>query len=216
VPDEDADMTATFAPEEVEVVLPEPPPEEPVEAPAGAVLTCASAVLATSAFGWIAGGVFRGALPRAVGLLAAVLGVGVVLLSTRFRRPSVVQYAGGGVAVVVGALLVVPYANGGADLPSLVVEAVRSGGLGQPPVAFDPGWRFLLTIAVALLGQTSAGLALALGRPRVATAVVLPFVIGASLLQPPDGELSGTLVALLLLVASMAVSYGGVSQAVSR
>jgi hypothetical protein len=205
-------MTTTFAPEEAEVVLPaldaEPPPDEPIEAPAGAGLTCGSALLATAAFGWIAGSVFRGTLPRAVGLLAAVLGVGVVLLSTRMRRPSVLQYAGAGVAVLVGALLVAPFADGGADLPSLVAEAVRSGGLGQPPVAFDPGWRFLLVIAVALLGQTSAGLALAYGRPRIAAAVVLPFVIGGSLLQPPDSELSGTVVALLLLVASMAVSYG--------
>ena len=201
-------MSTTFAPEEVDVVLPDPPPEEPVEAPVGTGLTCMSALLATASFGWIAGSVFQGVTPRLVGLLAAVLGVGVVLLSTRVRRPSLVQYAGAGLAVVVGALLVAPYAGGGADLPSLVVEALRGGGLGQPPVAFDPGWRFLLCIAVALLGQTSAGLALAYGRPRVAAAVVLPFVIGGSLLQPPSSELSGTLVALLLLVASMAVSYG--------
>jgi hypothetical protein len=202
-------VTITFAPEEVEeVVLPEPPPEEPVEAPVGAGVTCASALLATAAFGWMAGSVFRGLLPRGVGLLAAVVGVGVVLLSTRVRRPSLVQYAGAGVAVLLGVLLVAPYAGGGADLSSLVVEAVRGGGLGQPPVAFDPGWRFLLVLAVALLGQTSAGTALAYGRPRLAAAVVLPFVIGASLLQPPESELTGTLVALLLLVASMAVSYG--------
>src|SRR4051812_43828960 len=201
-------MTTTFAPEDVDVVLPEPPPDEPVEAPVGAGLSCASALLATAAFGWMAGSVFRGTVPRLVGLLAALLGVGIVLLSTRVRRPSLVQYAGAGAAVIVGALLVVPYAEGGADLPSLIAEAIRGGGLGQPPVAFDPGWRFLLFTAVALLGQTSAGLALAYGRPRLAAAVVLPFVIGASLLQPPDSELTGTLVALLLLVASMAVSYG--------
>jgi hypothetical protein len=198
----------TFAPEQAVIVLPEPAPEDPMEAPAGAGLTCASALLATAAFGWLSGSIFRGTLPRVVGLAAAVLGVGIVLLSTRVRRPSMVQYAGAGAAVVLGAALVAPFAGGGADLPSLVVEALRSGGLGQPPVAFDPGWRFMLVVAVALLGQTSAGLALAYGRPRVAVAVVLPFVIGASLLQPPNSELSGTLFALLLLVASMAVSYG--------
>jgi hypothetical protein len=201
-------MSLTFAPEEVAVALPEPPPEEQVDAPADGGLTCASALLATAAFGWVAGSVFRGQLPRGVGLLGAVLGVGVVLLSTRVRRPALVQYAGAAVALVVGALLVAPFAHGGADLPSLVVEALRSGGLGQPPVAFDPGWRFLLLVAAALLGQTSAGLALAYGRPRLATAVVLPFVVGASLLQPPSSELTGTLVGLLLLVASMAVSFG--------
>lgn len=201
-------MTVTFAPDEVDVVRPEPPLDEPVEAPAGAGLTCASALLATAAFGWVAGSVFRGLLPRGVGLLGALLGVSVVLLSTRARRPSLVQYAGAVAALVLGALLVAPFAQGGADLPSLVLEALRGGGLGQPPVAFDPGWRFLLLVVVALLGQTSAGLALAYGRPRIASVVVLPFVIGGALLQPPSGELSGTLVALLLLVASLAVSFG--------
>lgn len=200
--------TATFAPADLDVVVPEPPPEEPVEAAAGTGLTCTSALLATAAFGWLAGNVFSGLLPRGVGLLGAALGVGVVLLSTRSRRPALVQYAGAAVALVVGALLVAPFAQGGTDLPGLVLEALRSGGLGQPPVAFDPGWRFLLLVAVALLGQTSTGLALAYGQPRLAAAVVLPFVVGGALLQPPGSELSGTLVALLLLVGSLAVSFG--------
>jgi hypothetical protein len=201
-------MTVTFAPEEAPVVAPEPPPEEPVEPTPGVGLTCGSALLATAAFGWVAGSIFSGLLARGIGLLGAVLGVGVVLLSTRTRRPSIVQYAGAALALVVGALLVAPFAQGGTDLPSLVGEALRSGGLGQPPVAFDPGWRFLLLVAVALLGQTGAGLALAYNRPRIAAAVARPFVVGASLLQPPSSELTGTLVALLLLVGSLAVSFG--------
>jgi hypothetical protein len=201
-------MTVTFAPEEAPVVVSEPPPEDPVEPTPGVGPTCGSALLATAAFGWLAGSIFSGLLARGIGLLGAALGVGVVLLSTRTRRPSIVQYAGAALALVVGALLVAPFAQGGTDLPSLVVEALRGGGLGQPPVAFDPGWRFLLLVAVALLGQTSAGLALAYARPRIAAAVALPFVVGASLLQPPSSELTGTLVALLLLVASLAVSFG--------
>jgi hypothetical protein len=201
-------MTVTFAPEDIDVALPEPGGEGPVEVAVGAGLSCAAALLATAAFGWVAGSVFRGQLPHAVGLLGAGLGVGVVLLSTRARRPAVVQYAGGVAAVLLGALLVVPFAQGGADLPTLVREALRGGGLGQPPVAFDPGWRFLLVVAVALLGQTSAGLALAYARPRLGALVVLPFVVGAALLQPPGHELSGTLVGLLLLVASLAVAFG--------
>jgi hypothetical protein len=201
-------MSITFAPEAVAVVAPEPPPEEPLEPTPGVGLTCGSALLATAAFGWVAGSVFSGLLARGIGLLGAILGVGVVLLSTRTRRPSIVQYAGAGAALVVGSVLVAPFAQGGTDLPSLVVEALRGGGLGQPPVAFDPGWRFLLLVAVALVGQTTAGLALADARPRIAAAVALPFVVGGSLLQPPSTELTATLVALLLLVGSLAVSFG--------
>lgn len=200
--------TGTLAP--LEAVAPPveeaPPSGGTPQAPAG--LTCLSALLATAAFGWLAGSVFDGRPARLVALAAAVLGVGVVYASTRVRRASPVQYAGAGVAVLLGALLVVPFTGDGASLPSLVVEAVRSGGLGQPPVAFDPGWRFLLLVTVALLGQTCAGLALALDRPRAATLLALPFVVGASLLQPAETEVSGTLVALLLLIASLAVSFG--------
>jgi hypothetical protein len=201
-------MTLTVEDVELPTELPadEPPAEEPT---AGAGLTCLSAVLATAAFGWIAGSIFSGGLARLVGVLGAAYGVGVVLLSTRGRRPAFVQYAGAAGALVLGALVVLPDSGGGgSSLPSLVAEAVRGGGLGMPPVAFDPGWRFLLLVACALLGEAAAGLALGAGRPRAASAVALPFVVGAALLQPPGNEVVGTLVALLLLVGSLAVSLG--------
>jgi hypothetical protein len=202
----------TLAPRDVDGLPLDEVAESPVPEPSGPsappLLTCASALLATAAFGWVAGSVFDGVLPRLVGLLGAVLGVGVVYLSTRVRNPSLVQYGGAAVAVVVGALLVVPFTDGGTSLPSLVVEALRSGGLGQPPVAFDPGWRFLLLVTVALLGEACAGLALSLDRPRVAALLVLPFVVGGALLQPAEHEVLATLVALLLLIGSLAVSFG--------
>ena len=203
----------TLAPRDVDD-LPVDDAPEPAAAPeegapsAPPLLTCASALLATAAFGWVAGSVFDGLLPRLIGLLGAVLGVAVVYLSTRVRNPSLVQYGGAAVAVVIGALLVVPFTGDGTSLPSLVVEAVRGGGLGQPPVAFDPGWRFLLLVTVALLGEACAGLALSLDKPRSAALLVLPFVVGGSLLQPPETEVLATLVALLLLVGSLAVSFG--------
>ncbi len=200
----------TLAPRDVDEPLAAdaPPPVADATPSAPPLLTCASALLATAAFGWVAGSVFDGVLPRLVGLLGALLGVGVAYLSTRVRNASLVQYGGAALAVVAGALLVVPFTDGGSSLPSLVVEALRSGGLGQPPVAFDPGWRFLLLVTVALLGEASAGLALSLDRPRTAALAVLPFVVGGSLLQPPESEVLATLVALLLLVGSLAVSFG--------
>ena len=213
-PEEQAAVTGLAGAAATELALPiDLPPDDPSPAAsddrsAGAALTCLSALLSTAAFGWIAGSIFTGALGRLTGLAGATLGVAVVALSTRSRRPSFVQYAGAMTAVVIGALLVLPDVSGGASLPSLVVEAVRGGGLGMPPVAFDPGWRFLLFVACALLGEAAAGLALGLDRPRVAAAVALPLVIGAALLQPPGNEVVGTLVALLLLVGSLTVSLG--------
>lgn len=187
---------------------PEPAPDQERAAPAPTGLTCASALLATMAFGWVAGSVFAGILARIVAVSAAVFGVGVVYLSTRTRKPSLVQYTGAGAAVVVGALIAVTFTGQGADLASLVLESLRGGGLGQPPLAFDPGWRFLLFVTVALLGEAGAGLALSLNRPRAAALVALPFVVGGSLLQSSETEIAATLVALLLLVGSLALSFG--------
>ena len=51
--------------------------------------------------------------------------------------------------------------GGSANLPSLVVEAVNSGGLGQPPVPFEPGWRFLLVVLLILLGAGASALGIA-------------------------------------------------------
>ena len=184
--------------------------EEPdvlVEEPAApTLLTSLSSLLAACAFGWIVGNVFSGTLPKVLGLLAAAYGVGVAALSTRSRRPSLVQYAGSAGAFVLAALVVQPVADG-VGLATLIQDALRGGGLGQPPVTFDPGWRFLLVVAVALLGVSAAAFALSLERPRAAPAVVLPLVVGAALLQPP-GALGGTIVALLLLVASLSVALG--------
>lgn len=177
-------------------------------APTGAALTCAAALLAALSFGWLAGSAFAGPLARLVGVAGAVVGVAAAYASTRSSRPSLVQYAGAALAVVLGALLVLPDATAGTSALGLVEEAVRGGGLGDPPVAFDPGWRPLLLIATALLGEAAAALALALRSPRAATGVAVPFVVGAALLQPPGGELTGTLVALLLLLASLVVSLG--------
>ena len=205
-------MTATLAP-------PAPEAEEQPQVPAGpepeartprapAGLTCWSAGLSTMAFAWLAAGVFEGALSRVVALLATATGVGCVYLSTRARRPALVQYGGAALTVVFGSLLAVSFGGADTNLPGLVAEALRGGGLSQPPLAFDPGWRFILFVTVALLGGASAGLALAFNKPRSAAVLTLPFVVGGALLQSPDSEIAATVVALLLLVASLAISMG--------
>ncbi len=205
-------MTATLAPPPPKVGE-EPPRREPDQPEsalslAPAELTCAAAALSTMAFGWLAGTVFEGWLARALALTAACLGAGAAYLSTRARKPSFIQYGGAVVAVVLGALTAVAATGADANLAQLVADAVRGGGLSQPPVAFDPGWRFLLVVTVALLGEASAGLALSLNRPRTAALLSLPFVVGGAVLQPPESEVTATVVALLLLVGSLAVSFG--------
>lgn len=184
------------------------PPGAEAAPPAPAGLTCGAAALSTMAFAWLVSGVFDGYPARVVALLAASVGVAIVYLSTRARRPALVQYAGAAATVLIGAGLAVSSAAADASLPTLVVEALRGGGLGQPPLAFDPGWRFLLFVTVALLGGACSGLALSFNKPRSAAVLTLPFVVGAALLQPSESEIGGTVIALLLLVGSLALSMG--------
>ena len=76
-----------------------------------------------------------------------LLGVGLVEFSFRSGRRSL-QYLLIPLGMVAGALSAVPSLGprGLTDLPAAVFEALRAGGLGQPPVPFDPGWRFMVVV----------------------------------------------------------------------
>jgi hypothetical protein len=184
-------------------------PTTPPDELASPVLTGAAAFLAVAAAGWMAAGVFHGGLARAVAVLGALVGAGLITLSYRTSRPLLVQALAGPAAVVVGALLVLPFANGrSANLPALVVDAVHSGGIAQPPIPFDPGWRFILLVLVALAGATAAALATGLNRPKLGILIPAPLLFGAALVQPPGATLTSAAPALVLFIASFAVAFG--------
>lgn len=173
------------------------------------VLTSLAAFLASAAAGWVVGGTFRGVLPRVAGVVAAAIGCGIVAWSYRTRQPAFVQALVVPVAAAFGALLVIPDAGGGgANLPSLVLEALRNGGIAQPPIPFDPGWRFILVVVIAALSAGASALAIGLDRPKLGIVVPLPVVFGAVLIQPQKTVVLSTVVALVLGVSAMAVAYG--------
>lgn len=186
-----------------------PEPSASLAAPQVAPLRiCIAAAAATAGAGWMAASLFRGIAPRLTVIAGAILGAGMVALSYRTRRPSLVQYLVAPVAVVVGALLVLPDARGGADLVSLVAEALRGGGLAQPPLPFDPGWRFVLIVLMAMLSAAAASMPIALARPKLAVAFPMPVVLGGALLAPPGGEATNAAVAIGFLLTGLAISYG--------
>jgi hypothetical protein len=161
--DDTVDLTALTRDDDV-TLRPETN-EEPDEAVATAVdappvnplTTSIAAFLSTASAAWVVGGLFTGIQARLVGILGGLIGAGFVALANRGRRGAALQYFALPLAMVVGAVLVIPDATGGtANLVSLVKEAITSGGLGSPPVPFDPGWRFLVVVVMALLGITSA------------------------------------------------------------
>jgi hypothetical protein len=172
------------------------------------LLTCVAALLAGASAGWMAAGVFGGGAARAVAVLGAAAGAFLVALSYRTPRPATVQYLALPAAVLVAGAVVVVDSGTSADLVRLVTDALFSGGIGQPPVPFDPGWRFLLTLLTMLLTSGAAAVAIGYARPNLAVALPVPLVFATALVQPAEVETVSTVVAFVLVIAGLAVAYG--------
>lgn len=191
---------------------PAPPAAAHDEATAGVAASriLLAAFLATSAAAWMLGGVFDGLLPRLLGIAAAAIGAGWAGLLHRYRLASAVMYLLAPVAFLVGflAALVLPNATGvTGTIPALVSRAIRSGGLLEPPVPFDPGWRFLVVVLFIIAGGAAASIATGWGNPNLVLALPVPLVIGGGFVQPPGAEVLAGSVSLVLLVAALMVIY---------
>ena len=182
---------------------------EPVRRPPVALVALAG-LLASSGAAWAAGNLLRGGLlPEGLALLGAMLGAGLVGLGHRTRRPAVLGYLVLPTAALVGALFVAPAATGGsANLLNLVGEAVKTGGLRTAPIAFDPGWRFILVVFFAAVSASAVSIAITTGRAKLAVLVPVPVLLGAALLQPKGSEVLTSAVAFCLVIAALGVAYG--------
>jgi Transglutaminase-like superfamily/TgpA N-terminal domain len=172
-----------------------------------------TSVLATAftsaAAAWVLAGVFGDAvLAHAVALAGVVLGSGLILLSYRLRPPAVIQFLLVPLALAAGAALAAPAARSGASVPDLVAEAIRQGGLLQPPISFDPGWRFLLIALCVLVSGGSAALALSTERVKLAVLAPLPLAFAAALIQPPGSEVASVAVGVVLGVIGLTLAEG--------
>lgn len=167
-----------------------------------------AAGLSTAAAAWMVGGIFNGWDARVVGLLAGALGAGMGYAIYRFQRPSL-QFLLPAIGVFIGAIVVAPDAHAGSSsLPNLVTDALRSGGLLQPPVDFAPGWKLILIAMFVVLGSGAVGVAVATSRPRLAPLVPIPLALGAALVQPPGNALLSSAVTIIGILAAFAVSFG--------
>lgn len=175
-----------------------------------------AAFLATGAGAWMAGGLFRDPAARGVGFVGAAIGAGLVAYGAGRRRELVYQLLVLPAAALAGALLVLPETGGGSSLPRLVGQAVRGGGFLQPPVPFDPGWRFLLVVLCAAIAATAAALALATGRPKLAAALPMALVVPAALLQPDSAEIWSAGGAIVLGVLALAAARNAELAALGR
>jgi len=173
------------------------------------VTTSLAATISTAAAAWMVASIFRDFTAHFVALAGVIIGGGLVLLSYRVRRVSSLQYLVIPAALVAGIALVAPDAAGGsATIPSLVQDAVRAGGLLQPPISFDPGWRLILVVLFALLAAGSASVGVSLARPKLGVALSVPLTMGAALIQPPTSEIPSVVIALIMVTVAMTLAYG--------
>jgi hypothetical protein len=168
----------------------------------------ASALVAVAA-GFEAGGIFGSWTARGLAALAAVAGAAFAVLAQRSRKPDtlLLLFPVGLVADATLSLVTAP--GGPAKVVSLVRAALRSGSLLQPPVPFDPGWRVVLIVTFGLLGFAGAWMATAMGRSRLGLALGLPVIGLTAITQPEDAKLIAGAVPIALIIAALAMLFGG-------
>jgi hypothetical protein len=211
-------MTILEPPPALELV--EPPPAEEPEAPvelepdnrpqlSDLLRPAAASALVTIGAGFEAGGIFGSWPARLLAMLAALLGAALAVLSQRSRRRDMllVAYPFGLAAVATASLVTVP--GGPAKVVTLVRAALRSGSLLQPPVPFDPGWRVVLIVTLGLLGFAGAWMATAMAKPRLGLALGLPVIGLTAITQPDNAKLIAGAVPIALLIAALALLFGG-------
>ncbi|MCA1840284.1 MAG: DUF3488 and transglutaminase-like domain-containing protein [Actinomycetota bacterium] len=165
--------------------------------------------LSSAAAAWMVAGVFTGAIPRLIAISACAVGALSVVASYASKRPSLFQALVLPGAVIVGSALVLPFATGGnANLPHLVLEVLKAGGLAQPPISFDPGWRFVIFVFFAVLSSAAVALPSGTARTKLSVVLPLPVIMAAALVQPPHKEVVTSSVTIALVMASLSVAYG--------
>jgi hypothetical protein len=204
-PDAALDVEQTSAPEQQEEQ--QPAPRQGGRPPVNTTTAVLAAALSSSAAAWMVGGLFRDFSAHLVALLGVLVGAGFLLLASRGGRLGLLQYLVAPAAILLGVVLVAGDMAGKTVL-DLVREAVRNGGLLQPPASFDPGWRPLLVILFALVSAAAAGVAAGLRRPKLGVAVPAPLLIGASIIEPPGSEIASAAIALVLIVLGLTLAFG--------
>ena len=171
------------------------------------------AALPTLAAAMMTGGLFLGAGGR---IWAAVCGSLGVLLAVRIR-----QIRQNGVLlglivvgiVVIGLIAVVSTGFSNIfNLGTQMRQAIQQSNVLRPPVDFAPGWHAILGWIMAVVGFAAAWVAVEMLRPALGILVTLPMIGLGSISLPDNQKLATGLVALVLLVLSLAVLSGAQGQ----
>jgi hypothetical protein len=199
--------TTEPAPPEPEAVASLAPDTRP--ALADLLRPAAASALVSLGAGFEIGGIFGSWLARGLGAVAALTGAAAAVFAQRSNRRSTLLTAFPIVAVVLSLVTLVGAPGGPASVVSLVRAALRAGSLLQPPVPFDPGWRFVVALTMTMLGFAGAWIATALGKPRIGLALGLPVIGLTAITQPSSGKLLAGVVPIALVIAALTLLFGG-------
>lgn len=190
-----------------------PPPAAPGPAPrerrTDLLRPAAASALVSIGAGFEIGGIFGSWFARGLGILAALAGASAAVLIQRSNRRSTLLLAFPFAAAVVSLGTLVNGPGGPANVVSAVRAALRAGGLLQPPVPFDPGWRFVVTLTMLMLGFAGAWIATALAKPRLGLALCLPVIGLTAITQPSNGKVIAGTVPIVLIIAALTLLFGG-------
>ncbi len=153
----------------------------------------------TAAAAVMVGGVFTEFAARFWAVVAGLLGIGLALVVRRIRQAALAN-----VLVVVGlfAIGLVMIAMTGPDhvarAGELARDAVASGDLVRPPVAFTAGWYAVVGWLMGIIGFGAAWVALVVDKPAVGLLVPLPLAAFAGISVPEDAQIASGIVVLVL------------------
>jgi len=169
----------------------------------------AASALVSLGAGFEIGGIFGSWLARGLGGAAAIAGAAIAVAAQRSRYRSNLLMAFPLLAVLIALASLVGAPGGPASVVSVVRAALRSGSLLTPPIPFDPGWRFVVVLMMLSLGFAGAWIGTALGKPRIGLALCLPVIGLTAITQPANGKLLAGAVPIALIIAALALLFGG-------
>jgi hypothetical protein len=162
-----------------------------------------ASLLTTSSLALVVGRVFEGRAGTVIGLGGVVVGVATAAVCRRLPRPSCWQVLAVPLFVGLGALLLTGTPGGPGALRASIGDALEAGELLPVPVPLDPGWRPLVFVICATIGDLSAWLGLRLRHPFLAVAVPLPLAALGTSAGPDDLQVPSAASILALVVVAL-------------
>ena len=175
--------------------------------PALAVRPLAAATLTSVSAALLVGGIFDSWTCRSIGVFGVGAGAASLVVVARARRQLLAQLVTFPALLVIASLLLTGADGGPSDLSGQVRAAFRAGRLLRPPIPFDPGWRPVVFLLLAVVAYSSAWIGTELERPLLGAIAPLGLALLAAFTQPSHGQLLAAASIFMPLLAALGVLF---------